>query len=127
LEAALKYHELSQIVTEGERLDALKLAVTCAILAKAGPQRSRVLANLYKDDRSAKLDIFSVLEKMYLERVIRKSEVQLFKDGLAVHQMADLSDGYKVHERAIIEQYRLLDLPTLTRIVATFWPQARFI
>jgi len=103
LEAALKYHELSQIVSEGERLDALKLAVTCAILAKAGPQRSRVLANLYKDDRSAKLDIFSVLEKMYLERVIRKSEVQLFKEGLAVHQMADLSDGYKVHEKAIIE------------------------
>ncbi len=39
----------------------------------------------------------------YLDRVIRKPEVKLFVSGLAVHQMADLSDGSKVHERAIIE------------------------
>lgn len=37
----------------------------CAILAKAGPQRSRMLAMLYKDERSSKLEIYSILEKMY--------------------------------------------------------------
>jgi len=64
LEASVKYYDLSQIVGEAERLEALKFAVQCAILAKAGPQRSRMLAMLYKDERSSKLEIHSILEKM---------------------------------------------------------------
>jgi len=103
LEAAIKYYELSQIVNEEERHDALKLAVMCAILAKAGPTRSRLLASLFKDERSSKLDVYPVLEKMYLDRVIRKAEVAVFVASLKPHQMADLSDGSKVHERAIVE------------------------
>jgi len=103
LEASVKYYDLSQIVGESERLDALKFAVQCAILAKAGPQRSRMLAMLYKDERTPKLDIHSILEKMYLERIIRKAEVESFVADLKLHQMADTSDGSKVHERAIIE------------------------
>ncbi len=34
LEASIKYFELSQIVGEQERLQALRFAITCAILAK---------------------------------------------------------------------------------------------
>lgn len=57
LEAALRYYELSQLekreiggrrVDEDELQQALSAAVTCTILAAAGPQRSRVLATLYK-------------------------------------------------------------------------------
>ncbi len=48
----------------------------CTILASAGPQRSRVLANLYKDERCARLPVFAFLEKVYLERVLRKEEVR---------------------------------------------------
>jgi COP9 signalosome complex subunit 4 len=103
IEAAIKYYELSQMVQEHERMEALKNAVTCAILAKAGPQRSRMLATLYKDERTNKVDIYPVLEKMYLERIIRKTEVHMFVEDLQPHQMADLSDGSKVHERAIME------------------------
>jgi len=103
LEAAGRYYELSQIVGEQERMDALKFAVTCAILAQAGPQRSRMLATLYKDERSSKLDIFPTLEKMFLERVLRKAEVQKFAEGLKEHQMAKLGDGSTVLERAVIE------------------------
>lgn len=40
--------------------------MTCAILASAGPQRSRMLATLYKDDRTHKLPVFDVLKKMYV-------------------------------------------------------------
>jgi len=54
------------LIGELQRLPALEFAVICAILAKAGPQRSRQLATLYKDERSSKLDIYSILEKMYV-------------------------------------------------------------
>jgi len=84
-------------------MDALKYAVTCAILAQAGPHRSRMLATLYKDERCASLNIYPTLEKMYLERVLRKAEVQKFAEGLKEHQMAKLSDGSTVLERAVIE------------------------
>ena len=54
---------------------ALSAAVTCCILAAAGPQRSRVLANLYKDERISKLPSFSFLEKVFFERILRREEV----------------------------------------------------
>jgi len=103
IKAAMHYYELSQIVGEQERLQALQFAVTCAILAKAGPQRSRILATLYKDERSSKLDIFPILEKMYLERILRRNEVERFAKTLRPHQMAITSDGTNVLERAVME------------------------
>eukprot|EP01111_Echinosteliopsis_oligospora_P004221 TRINITY_DN1672_c0_g1_i1.p1 TRINITY_DN1672_c0_g1~~TRINITY_DN1672_c0_g1_i1.p1 ORF type:complete len:399 (+),score=139.35 TRINITY_DN1672_c0_g1_i1:55-1251(+) len=103
MKAAVLYYELSQIVGENDRLMALQFAVTCAILAKAGPQRSRVLATLYKDERSSKLDIFPILEKMYLERILRKQEVERFAQTLRPHQMAMTSDGSNVLDRAVME------------------------
>lgn len=99
----MHYYELSQIVGEQERLQALQFAVTCAILAKAGPQRSRILATLYKDERSSKLDIFPILEKMFLERILRKGEVERFAKTLRPHQMAVTGDGTNVLERAVME------------------------
>jgi len=103
LEGSGRYYELSQIVGEQERLEALKCSVTCAILAQAGPHRSRMLATLYKDERCSRLDIFPTLEKMYLERILRKAEVQKFAEGLKEHQMAKLGDGSTVLDRAVIE------------------------
>jgi len=101
--ASLNYYELSTIVSDPEeRMEALQFAVTCAILAKAGPQRSRLLATLYKDERSSKLDIFAILEKMYLERILRKQEVERFAQTLRPHQIAMTSDG-NVLERAVME------------------------
>lgn len=49
--------------------------MVCTILAKAGPQRSRVLANLYKDERTHVLQQFPFMEKVYLERILRSDEV----------------------------------------------------
>eukprot|EP01132_Coremiostelium_polycephalum_P002263 gene2263-2786_t len=103
LKASFRYHELSQILPEHERSIALTHAITCAILDKAGPQRSRMLATLYKDERSQQLDVYPMLEKMYLERVLRKSEVTKFAENLRPHQMALLSDGSTVLDRAVIE------------------------
>lgn len=64
-------------VSEQELVLALEAAVTCCILAAAGPQRSRVLANLYKDERTRTLPVFPFLEKVYLERILQRAEVQL--------------------------------------------------
>lgn len=64
LKAAGRYYELSQIVGEQERMEALQFAVICAILASAGQHRSRLLATLYKDERTSKLETYSILEKM---------------------------------------------------------------
>ena len=81
LEAGTRYYQLSQLqgksfgartVSETELTQALLQAVTCAILAPAGPQRSRLLGTLYKDERSSRLPSHGVLEKMFMERLLRK-------------------------------------------------------
>jgi len=103
MKAALRYYELSQIVAESERLEALQYAIICAILQSAGPQRSRTLATLYKDERSSKLEVYPILEKMYFERILRKPEVEKFAKELKPHQMAILSDGSTVLDSAVTE------------------------
>lgn len=112
LEAATRYYELSQtgqrviggrMVQEEDLAQALGAAVTCAVLAAAGPQRSRLLATLYKDERTARLPVFPFLEKVFMERVLRRDEVAAFAETLAPHQTALLPDGATVLERAVME------------------------
>ncbi|KAF9285460.1 COP9 signalosome complex subunit 4 [Mortierella alpina] len=105
LEASSRYHEISYIqdVEYDERMIILSAAVVCAVLAPAGPQRSRMLATLYKDDRSQRLPHFSILEKMYLDRVLRSNEVSEFATTLKQHQLALLPDNTTVLDRAVIE------------------------
>mmetsp|Transcript_12598 Transcript_12598/g.32285 ORF Transcript_12598/g.32285 Transcript_12598/m.32285 type:complete len:396 (+) Transcript_12598:249-1436(+) len=112
LDAATRYYELSQLETlrvagkmvdEGELEQALAAAITCTILASAGPQRSRVLATLYKDERCARLSVFPFLEKVYLERILRPAEVEAFAQTLSPHQCALLPDGSTVLDRAVTQ------------------------
>ncbi|PIA52568.1 hypothetical protein AQUCO_01000441v1 [Aquilegia coerulea] len=112
LEAALRYYDISQIekrqigdemIDEDALEQALTAAVTCTILAAAGPQRSRVLATLYKDERCSKLKIYPILQKVYLERILRKPEIDAFAEELKAHQKALLPDNFTVLDRAMIE------------------------
>ncbi|KAG0349901.1 COP9 signalosome complex subunit 4 [Podila minutissima] len=105
LEASSRYHEISYIqdIDYDERMQILSAAVVCAVLAGAGPQRSRMLATLYKDDRSQRLPHYSILEKMYLDRVLRSNEVSEFASTLKQHQLALLPDNTTVLDRAVIE------------------------
>jgi COP9 signalosome complex subunit 4 len=91
------------------------MAVTCAILAPAGPQRSRLLGALYKDERTPRLHNFRVLEKMVMDRLLRRDEVEAFAASLASHQKALLDDSSTVLDRAVIEHNMLVsrNLPTL--------------
>ncbi|KAH7105564.1 hypothetical protein BKA62DRAFT_690149 [Auriculariales sp. MPI-PUGE-AT-0066] len=95
LEAALRYHELSWIaeIDEEERLHALGAAVTCAVLAPAGPNRSRVLASLCRDERTAQLPTHTILTKMFLDRILRPAEIQGFEATLKQHQLAKIAQS----------------------------------
>ncbi|XKL60977.1 hypothetical protein PGB90_008034 [Kerria lacca] len=105
IEAAQRYNELSyrNIIHEEERMTALRNALICTILASAGQQRSRMLATLFKDERCQQLPAFSILEKMYLDRIIRRSELEEFASMLLPHQKAVTDDGSTILERAVIE------------------------
>jgi len=116
LEAATRYYQLSQLTTrtfgsmtvsEEDVVTSLRMAVTCAVLAPAGPHRSRLLGTLFKDERSHALPNFSVLEKMYMERLLRRGEVEAFASSLAAHQTATLEDGSTVLDRAVTEHNML--------------------
>ncbi len=68
-----------------------------------GKQRSRLLATLFKDERCQKLTGYRILEKMYLDRIIRNNQVKEFESILLPHQKATTADGSALIERAVIE------------------------
>lgn len=105
LAAAQAYHDLSLLpaIDEGERLHTLGEAIKCAILAPAGPPRSRLLARLYKDERAVAVAQHRILEKMFLDRLIAPAEVDGFAAELAPHQLATTADGSTVLARAMVE------------------------
>ena len=105
LDAAQEYFSVSLApgVDEGDRLTALAAAIRCAVLAPAGPQRSRTLSRLYKDDRASSVDEFSILEKMFLDQLLNADEVAAFAKKLAPHQLAVTADGTTVLDKAVIE------------------------
>jgi COP9 signalosome complex subunit 4 len=113
LNAARLYHELSiKLENEEDQLKALNSAIICAILAKAGPARSRILSQLFKDENCSKLEIQSALEKMYLGRILRSNEVSSLEKYLKEHHKAKTSEGYTVLQQAIIE-HNLLSSSTI--------------
>lgn len=105
LDASLEYFNVSLAagVDENDRLQALSAAIRCAVLAPAGPQRSRTLAGLYKDDRATSVDEFGILEKMFLDRLLNPEEVAAFSQKLAPHQLAQTADGTTVLDKAVVE------------------------
>ncbi|EWC48083.1 hypothetical protein DRE_02662 [Drechslerella stenobrocha 248] len=105
LNACQKYLQLSfsQVVDESERLSCLNAAIVCAVLAPAGPARSRSLGTLYKDDRAPQVEHHAILEKMYFDRLLSSRDVEAFSKSLAPHQTARNADGTTVLTRAIVE------------------------
>lgn len=105
LQASKSYHAISfsPAIAEDERLHTLGMAVRCAVLAPAGPTRSRALGQLYKDERAAGLAEHGILEKMFLDRLLSAGEVAKFAQDLAPHQLAKTSDGSTVLAKAVVE------------------------
>jgi len=112
LPAAMLYLELSQNlygldIDEKDIMSTVENAVNCAILAEAGPPRSRVLAMLYSDERSKQLASFPLLEKMFKDRIVRTEEFQAFAQNLQEHHKAQGKGGRTVLQNAIIEHNML--------------------
>lgn len=105
IEAAQRYLDLSYrpIVDKQERLTALNKAVICTILSSSGRQRSRMLASLFKDERCQYLPAHAILEKMYLGRIIGRSELSQLDTLLHPHQRGVTADGCSLLERAVVE------------------------
>ena len=105
LDASAAYHSFSFSLEldEDERIRALSSAITCAVLAPAGPQRSRALAKLYKDERTPQVAEFGILEKIFLDRLLSTIEVARFANKLAPHQLAQTADGSTVLAKAVTE------------------------
>ena len=105
LDASSAYHSISfsPQVAEEERMRALSAAITCGVLAPAGPSRSRTLAKLYKDERAPQVVEFGILEKMFLDRLLSAEEVAKFANNLMPHQLAKTADGSTVLSKAVVE------------------------
>lgn len=105
LNAAAEYLNVSfnRSVAEEDRLQALSAAIKTAILAPAGPQRTRMLGRLYKDERSTETQEYGILEKMFLDRLLSTQEVDTFASSLAEHQLALTADGSTVLSKAVTE------------------------
>lgn len=105
LNASAEYLNVSfnSIADEDDRRRALSAAIKTAVLAPAGPQRSRTLAKLYKDERSSETEEYGILENMFLDRLLSPTEVEAFAATLAPHQLAKTADGSTVLSKAVIE------------------------
>ncbi|WVO17085.1 hypothetical protein L204_104772 [Cryptococcus depauperatus] len=106
--AAAVYHDLSHdtMIDPTDRLTILSAASTCALLSPPGPYRSRLLANLNRDDRvhtELPASLSTILRKMLLEYIVKPGEVREFERGLAQHQRATVEGGGTVVERVVRE------------------------
>lgn len=52
-----------------------------------------MLATLFKDERCSQLSTYAILEKMYLDQIIRKKDLTDFEATLMEHQKAATADG----------------------------------
>ncbi|CAH7686867.1 expressed protein [Phakopsora pachyrhizi] len=100
-EASKKYHEISltdQDLAHEERSFCLSASMVCAILAKAGPARTRILRDLYRDNRTRELPNFAILSKMFYNQLIRPDELVEFKKTLKTHHLAKLNNSFAILE-----------------------------
>merc|ERR1712154_52194 len=116
LAASVNYLEIAQIDTnlfdkdemgQSDLLKSLENAVTCAILAKAGGPRTRVLAMLHRDERSKNLKNYKVLEKMHKNMILSKKDQDDFSKQLSDHHQATLAGGLTVLQKAVYEHNML--------------------
>jgi COP9 signalosome complex subunit 4 len=113
-EASTKYYDLSTQLQDGvdvdeevhlSKLDALECAIRCAIVAVAGPQRSKLLSTLHKDEECAKSPLFEILDKVYLQQLVLPREVKRFSTLLSKHRHARIDSQHilNVLDTAIIQ------------------------
>eukprot|EP01130_Rhizamoeba_saxonica_P019094 TRINITY_DN979_c0_g4_i2.p1 TRINITY_DN979_c0_g4~~TRINITY_DN979_c0_g4_i2.p1 ORF type:complete len:325 (-),score=84.85 TRINITY_DN979_c0_g4_i2:17-991(-) len=103
-QAALQYYRLSQLLPEDDQEEVLEAGVVCCVLTDTGPQKSRLLATYFKDERTSKLNpnVYTFMEKMFMERILHPNEVESFEQYLQPHQQRTRK-GRSILELAVIE------------------------
>lgn len=79
VEAGQRYYELTMKAhfdTQQKQI-FLQNALCCALLASPSNQQNRLMTNIYKDERTSLLLGYSILKDIYLERLIKRSQVLL--------------------------------------------------
>ncbi|KAL4141928.1 hypothetical protein QTP88_004474 [Uroleucon formosanum] len=102
-ESYINRASLLQTESKNEKLQICYKVCYARVLDYRRQQRSRMLATLFKDERCQSLPEFSILEKMYLDRIIRPNEIAQLDAMLQPHQKAKTVDGSTILNRAIIE------------------------
>lgn len=105
LDAAQSYYITSTVpvIDEEERLRIFGNSIICTVLAPAGPQRGKMLAKLYKDDRASQAEDFPILEKIFFDRLLSPAEIKAFAAKLEPHHLAKTADGSTVLDKAVLE------------------------
>ncbi|KAJ2782345.1 hypothetical protein H4R18_002329 [Coemansia javaensis] len=78
IEAATMYHAIAQSGAGGEarQREALERAIQCAVVASAGPQKMRVMADLHREELAAALPCYGLLGRMVQRRLVGPAELQ---------------------------------------------------
>ncbi|KAJ2077522.1 hypothetical protein H4R24_005077 [Coemansia sp. RSA 988] len=84
IEAAARYHGVSQSFSNrpSQQRSSLQSAISCAILASAGPQKMRVMANLQREKLASALPGYEMLTKMVLKRLVTHEELDVFNKNV---------------------------------------------
>lgn len=107
LDASRHFYEISQQVPVEQKIQFLQQAINTAVLSAAGPQRSKVLSILYKDDLAPKSPNYTFLENVFLDKVLRGESVSQFAGQLKPHHVAKNEEGSSLLETALV-QHNLL-------------------
>lgn len=112
IEASAIYRNLSQspdVSDTSEQKAFMEKAIQCAILAAAGPQKMQALGALYETQGAKVLPSFSLVEKMFLKRLIKRQDFEHLAHQELSSSGSQLSS--KLLEQAICE-YNIFVLPT---------------
>ncbi|KAJ2801183.1 hypothetical protein H4R20_003779 [Coemansia guatemalensis] len=91
IEAATRYHGVTQFSmgSPDQQRKSLQSAIACAILASAGPQKMRVMANLQREKLASTLPSYEMLTKMVLKRLVTHEELEEFNRNVRDGRKAD--------------------------------------
>ena len=92
-----RHSQPQELVSDADLDAALSAAVTCAVLAPPGPARTRVLAGLGRDERSARLPLSGVLASVRSQRLLTREDAAALDSALTMpHHRAVGGDGATV-------------------------------
>eukprot|EP00762_Andalucia_godoyi_P000437 ANDGO_03238.mRNA.1 COP9 signalosome complex subunit 4 len=120
LEAALQYYQLSTmaVLSVTDRMVALDSAIVCSILAKAGPQRTKLLQTIMKDSRSRQASLFHLFERVVSVKTLRKEHLSDLDHFLKDHQRSQVEHAVLEHNiDAVARCYNNIRMDALAKLL----------